>query len=344
MTTLTVVPASPNRAVPWHRLGWVVWRRYRSTLFTTVAVLATLALYLVIAGGRMRSAFDAAKACAPADSPACQTLYSNLQDYGQNGLLSIFLILLPGLLGVFAGAPLLAREFENGTYRYTWTQGVGRTRWAIGLLVPGAVGVALATGAFGLLLAWYEQPLVDNTGLSRLDGQIFPITGAAAAGWAFAGFGIGVLAGMLWRRVVPALVSAFAVWFGLAFVAATVFRERYAAPLTTTSPELPGGALGMSQWWTKNGVVVGDTEINAALQSIGVQINQSANGVSVHAAPGAPAVDPFQYLVTHGFAQVTSYQPASRFWPFQWIEFGWLAALSLLLLAGTWWLLRRRAG
>ena len=34
---------------------------------------------------------------------------------------------------------------------------------------------------------------------------------------------------------------------------------------------------------------------------------------------------------------------AGRFWPFQWIEGGWLLALSVLLIAATVWLVRRRA-
>ena len=50
-----------------------------------------------------------------------------------------------------------------------------------------------------------------------------------------------------------------------------------------------------------------------------------------------------QYLDQHGYTQWTSYQPASRFWPFQWIEGGWLLALSVLLIAATVWLVRRRA-
>ena len=53
-------------------------------------------------------------------------------------------------------------------------------------------------------------------------------------------------------------------------------------------------------------------------------------------------VDPVQYLLQHGYTQVTSYQPDSRYWPLQWIEFGWLTALALLLLGTAFWLLRRR--
>jgi hypothetical protein len=60
--------------------------------------------------------------------------------------------------------------------------------------------------------------------------------------------------------------------------------------------------------------------------------------------PATPAsIDPVHYLIQHGYAQLTTYQPDSRFWPFQWIEGGWLLALSLLLIAATIWLVRRRA-
>jgi hypothetical protein len=52
---------------------------------------------------------------------------------------------------------------------------------------------------------------------------------------------------------------------------------------------------------------------------------------------------PAQYLTQHGYTQWTRYQPGSRFWPFQWIESGWLLALSVLLIAATVWLVSRRA-
>ena len=50
----------------------------------------------------------------------------------------------------------------------------------------------------------------------------------------------------------------------------------------------------------------------------------------------------FQCLAQHGYPTWTRYQPASRFWLFQWIEGGWLLALSVLLIAVTVWLVRRR--
>jgi len=50
-----------------------------------------------------------------------------------------------------------------------------------------------------------------------------------------------------------------------------------------------------------------------------------------------------QCFAHHGYTQWTSYQPAGRFWPFQFIEGGLLLALSLLLITATVWLVRRRA-
>lgn len=61
-------------------------------------------------------------------------------------------------------------------------------------------------------------------------------------------------------------------------------------------------------------------------------------------APGTfqKTIDPVQWFTQHGYTQWTSYQPATRFWPLQIIEGGWLVALSLLLIAATIWLVRRR--
>ncbi len=42
---------------------------------------------------------------------------------------------MPALIGAFIGAPVLAREFETGTFRYAWTQGFGRWRWTLAKLV-----------------------------------------------------------------------------------------------------------------------------------------------------------------------------------------------------------------
>jgi hypothetical protein len=342
MTAIAAVPAAPLRPVGWSRLGWVVWRRYRTSLAATASVLALIAVYLVISGERMRSAYSTYLECRPVQSATCQFDWQNFRDgYGQPGLLGVMLLFLPGIIGAFAGAPVLARELETGTFRYAWTQGVGRMRWAIAMLVPAAVGVAVIMAGFGTLVTWHDQPLVAAGITPRLHPTVFPTAGVAAAGWALAGFALGVLAGLLWRRVLAGLATAFGAWFGLAFLAANVLRPNYLAPLTTSSLQLSTSDMSLSQWWTRGGVRVSDAQINTVLQAIGFQDLGGGGKVTVQPGSGG-SVDPVQYLLQHGYTQVTSYQPSSRYWTFQWIEFGWLTAVALLLLGAALWLLRRR--
>jgi hypothetical protein len=342
MTTsaLAATPTYARRPPAWHRLLWVAWRRYRTTLVGAAGLLALEAVYLVIRGHQMRSAYAAAQACAPASSPSCRFAFEGFrQTYANGGFIEALLVWTPAVIGVFAGAPLLARELETGTFRFAWTQGVGRMRWVAAHLVPGVLGVSVLCVAFGALISWYDHPLVAGGIEPRLHTSTFPLTGVAVVGWGVAAYSLGAFAGLVVRRVVPALAASLAVWTGLAFLTAEVLRSHYRAPLVTTRRQLGGGDLPIDQWWTRGGVRVSNAQVNQALQAIGVQ----SDGGGFHAQVGHAPIDPVQYLLSHGFSQATSYQPDSRYWPFQWIESGWLTALSLVLIAATLWLVRRRA-
>jgi ABC-type transport system involved in multi-copper enzyme maturation permease subunit len=133
---------------------------------------------------------------------------------------------VPVLIGAFAGAPVLARELETGTFRYAWTQGFGRWRWTLAKLVPLAVAVAAAAGALSVLLSWYYQPYLATgnqaLGLSEVTPffpGLFSLRGVSFAAWTLAAFAIGALAGMLIRRVVPAIAATLAVYAALVFAA-----------------------------------------------------------------------------------------------------------------------------
>lgn len=339
---LAPAPTSELRPVAWRRLLWVAWLRYRTSLAATAALLAVVAVAVVIQGERMRTAYAILRACTPQSSAQCNFAFATFHDtYGDAGFAGAVFVWVPGLIGAFAGAPLLARELETGTFRFAWTQGVGRMRWLIALLVPGALGVVAVTAAFGGLITWFKQPLIDSGIEQRLHGSIFPTTGVAVAGWGLAAFAVGVLAGLVLRRVVPALALTLVLWTGLAFLASTL-RGHYQDPLVTSSQTLTNNEVTVDQWWTHGGVRVDTAQIDQALQAIGVQ--SSNGGDDFRAGPGSGSLDPIQYLLQHGYTQWTSYQPDSRYWGFQGIEFAWLTALSLVLLATTLWLVRRRAG
>ena len=170
---------------------------------------------------------------------------------------------VPALIGAFVGAPVLAREFETGTFRYAWTQAFGRWRWAVAKLV--LLGVAVAALAGSLQRACCPGTTSPTSPLrtaptfparAPLSAGLFDLRGVAFAAWTLAAFAIGVLAGMLIRRIVPAIVATLAAYAGLALLAANVLRQHYLTPLVAKDLEHPGSAWIISEWWTKAGKVV----------------------------------------------------------------------------------------
>jgi hypothetical protein len=321
----------------------VAWRHSRTTFAATFGLVGLLAVYYLISGHQIHTDYAAWQACQPRHSSACQFLSNNfLNKYGSTGPLGFVQNLVPVLLGAFAGAPILARELETGTVRYAWTQGVGRVRWALTLLVPGAVAAALALAVFGAVVDWRYHPLTEAGVTQRLDASLFPASNPAVVGWALAGFGIGVLTGLLWRRVLPAVATTVVIGFGLAVLTSVTLRGHYLPPKTTTGLQINTTGMQIGQWWTHGGARVDDAQLNQVLQNAGIQGSISSGGTHSQAAPGNTGTDPIQYLIHHGYIQWTSYQPDSRYWTFQWIEFGWLTALALVTLTFAILLLRRR--
>jgi hypothetical protein len=343
MTALTV-PARPEadarlRPVPWRRMAWVTWRQHRIALAGVAALLGAPAVYLWLTGLQAHHAYAAAIACHPASSGICGGLMGYfLSAYNNTAQLTAALLqAVPALIGAFVGAPVLARELETGTFRFAWTLGFGRDRWTLAKLVPLAVAVTAAAGAFSVLFSWYYQPFFadgDLVPVVPLEPAVFDLRGVAFAAWTLAAFAIGALAGMLIRRVVPALAATLAAYAGLALIVGLYLRQHYLTPLVTRNLVNPPASAWIisQQWYAKGGQPVSTSALSQILQQGAPQLGGS---------PQSPDVK--QYLIQHGYTLLTTYQPNSRFWPFQWIEAGWLLALSVLLIAATVWLVRRRA-
>src|SRR5258707_10489419 len=244
MTALTVPArreqdASP-RPVPWRRMAWVTWRQHRAALAGVAVFLGAVAVCLWLAGLQLHHAYAAAAACRPVSSLACAGPGGLADRFnGMYGLLASGYVLqaVPALIGAFAGAPVLARELETGTFRYAWTQGFGRWRWTLAKLVPLAVAVTAAAGALSVLLSWYYQPYLATGNLYLPEesplANLFVLNGVAFAAWTLAAFAIGALAGMLTRRIVPAMAATLAAYTGLVFAAGLYLRQHYLTPLLT---------------------------------------------------------------------------------------------------------------
>jgi hypothetical protein len=324
MTTLST-PAPSRRAtnirpVPWRRLAWVSWRQYRLSAVGTAAFLAAIAVYLLIMGLRIRGGYASVASCSLAASHLSRTcttaliLFGGYHVWGETTAAA--LLAVPALIGAFAGAPVIGRELEAGTFRFAWTQGAGRTRWALARLAVPAVTLTAAAAALSQLFGWFYYPFFA-TGDSAFAPQYFSLTGIGFAAWTLAAFAIGALAGALIRKVVPAIAVGMAAWAGLLLATVLFLRKHYQAALTVRS----GHATGVSpwtirQWWT------------------GPDGKTITNEHQIVALLNRPRP---------GYTQWMTYEPGTRYWHFQFIEAGWLLVLSLLLIAATIWVVRRRA-
>ena len=351
--TALAVPVRPDqdaslRPVPWPRMVWVTWRQHRFALGGAAVFLGALAVYVWTAGLQLHHAYATATTCNPT-SAACGDLIQRLDtdfNFANHLLVGGYVLqIVPALIGAFVGAPVLARELETGTFRYAWTQGFGRWRWTLAKLVLLAVAVTAAAGAISVLFSWYYQPYLATGNparslpeLSPFSPPLFDLRGVTFAVWTLTAFAIGVLAGVIIRRVVPAIVATLAAYTGLALVAANLLRPHYMTPLLSRGTNVPGSAWTFSQWWAKGGKFAFSSWRDAPASLL----RQCA---SIPKGPlGKPSSTTLSSCFSqHGYTQLTRYQPAGRFWAFQWIESSWLLALSAVLIAVTVWMVRRHA-
>jgi hypothetical protein len=337
--------AGRRRPVPWTKLAWVTLRQRRGALIGTSILLGVFAVYLVIMAIIQDSAYATVTACHPAAALKCQQLANSftrsywgggdsvLQSGGAQTVSSL-LFAVPVLLGAFIGAPLLARELETGTFRFAWTQGVGRTRWALSTLVlPGAV-VAAATGAFTAIFYWYFRPFLADGQVSEMLPLAFALLGVAFAAWTLLAFALAAFTGAVFRRTLPAMAVTLIIYIALAIATATAIRPHYTTPVTEPGWNGGAGTGWVLSSWIKapDGQVLNQPAMNTLSQHLPASVQNS------------PSPDAFtNWLTQHGYTMWQSVQPDSRFWRFQLTEGCWLLAVSVLLIGGTVWLVRRRA-
>jgi hypothetical protein len=294
---------------------WVSWRQHRGEAIACLGLLCALAVYAALLGLSMRSSFghdDLATCLARSQGADCPAgVYSFMKSF--SSLVNIgfwaVLLLLPGLIGAVVGAPLLGREMEMGTWRLAWSQTVPRTRWLAIKLAVVAGGLAVLGAAMTLVIAWYRAPM------DRLVGHFihnaYDYEGLVFTAYILCAFGFAVLAGQLLGRSIPAMIAALVPWLAVRLIVEFLFRPHFMAPLTFIQ-NCSRGCSGDS----------GDFSVPSATGHIGVLVVGSSGTRS---------------------AQLTYYQPASRFWEFQSIEAGVFAALTLAALGTAVWLLHRRA-
>jgi hypothetical protein len=334
------------------------WLQFRVQAVTATAALAAFAILLAVTGPHLASLY-AASTITGCHSGTCSfaanTFLSRLQatsPYPIVYLLGSALILAaPAITGIFWGAPLIARELETGTYQLAWTQTITRVRWLVVKLALAGLAAMVLTEALSLIYAWWADPIVKATDLGgstslfsggRFSSVTFATHGIVPLGYAAFAFALGTAAGALIRRTVPAMALTLAIFIAAQIAMPIGVRPHLIPPdrtiATIESAELNFGSLTATIVPGRPGAwIVSSEAINAAGQPV-----SNLPAACQPTFSGTKPSSPGPCMESHGFREAITYEPATRYWPLQWIETGIFLALALALAGFCFWRLGRR--
>lgn len=326
-------------------MTWVVWRQHRNQLYFASAALAAFAVLLLVTGMQMASQYRSALATCTA-SRSCGNLASTLTL--SNGTVSFLVMLtlaVPALLGLFWGAPLVGRELETGTSQFAWMQSVTRRRWLTAKMGWALLAAAVWGGAIAVLVTWWSSP-VNALKQQAFKPSQFDLQGIVLVGYAVFAVALGIAAGTVLRRTLPALAVTLGAFTALRIVIASYLRPHYMTAVTRIfSLAGPSFTPPGSSW------VLGQGTVTSSGQMISASSGElRIGGAAIASLPSAcrrllGTANPRGVLsctVAHGYRGFVTYQPANRYWAFQGIETGIFVALAAVLVIATAIVVTRR--
>ena len=343
-------------------MTWLTWRQSRAQTIAAAAALAVLAAALAVTGPNLAHLYDTSGIATCDPYLNCRRLADDFQaklagtDAVLYGIGIVILLLAPGLLGVFWGAPLVTREAEARTFPLAWNQSVTRTQWmAVKLGLVGLLTVATA-GLLSLMLTWWSSPIdtaIDLTGssrinLTRLGPALFDSRDITPVGYAAFAFALGVTAGLLIRRTVPAMAATLA---GFAVVQITWpiwIRQHLIAPAHATVALDPANIFRISDINNSMTLSAMPTFSQQGAWVLSSQIvGPSGRPASIPAYPACVGSSTtmqacLAWIGRLHLRQVVAYEPASRFWDFQWTETAIFVAAAVALAGFCAWRIRAR--
>ncbi|WP_326690826.1 MULTISPECIES: ABC transporter permease [unclassified Streptomyces] len=316
-------PAAAPRQTRWllrlHRSALCVWAGI-------VVVVSTALLWLwgpltdaAAAGWRQYDACGTAARCTY-DQPAI-LLYKAVYQYATVAVLAV-----PFLVAAWAGATLIGRELETGTARLAWTQSVSPARWLANKLAVPAALIAVGTGLPAGLhhLAWSAGRGRIGTAKSWYDPTTFYTGGPTIVALALVGLAAGALAGLAWRRAMPALITSVVATAGVFGILRLALPYLWPGETRVSGLE-PGVPAG-----------VGVTVDEGVLTSTGDRL------------PDPCGIDQLSCDATYDKFDVVSYyrdyHPFSHYWVLQLTSTALALAIGGVLVLVAFRVLKRRTG
>ena len=332
-------------------MTWLVWRQYRLQAAIGAALLAAFAAVMIVTGLQMASQWHSVlTTCAASDT--CGNLLQGPRPSLGSPVghdLVILSVMVPAVLGILWGGPLVAHEIETGTRTFALTQSVTRARWLTVKAGWLLLAAALWGGAVAALVTWWSGPQnalnADAFQPNYLDQQ-----GINPVGYALFATALGIAAGTLLRRTIPAIAVVLGGFIAVRFLIDDFVRQHYMTAVTTYYGVAGSFSPSGAAWVLASGAVNKQGQVFSGYYSTAI------NGVPLGALPAScqklvPNGNPPSDAATHavnscmqsaGFRSFITYQPASRYWAFQGIETGIYVALAAALIAITFAVITRR--
>lgn len=333
-------------------MTWLTWRQFRTHTWIALGAVAALAVALGLVGAHVADLYRQS-GLATCTGGTCKDLADAFllrARAGAGGPLRelgvVLAYLTPGLIGAFWGAPLVGRELETGTFRLAWTQSVSRERWLavkVGLL---GLATLVISGAVALVVTW-SSARVDRVEAVRMDPTQFGSHGIVPVAYALLAFAVGVLAGILLRRTVPAMAVTIA-YVAVVQVAMPLWvRSHLIAPMTLTRALVATDGTRISLSKDGHIWVQADQNLPGAWVLSNTTVTSAGKPFDVVADPAScsrsvPVDRCLDWLNQQHLQSVVRYQPLSRFWALQWIEAGIVVAAAVVVVGLCFWAVRRR--
>jgi hypothetical protein len=336
---------------------WLTWRQFRGAAAMLFAALAALAAILALTGPGLADDYATGIAACTTQSGGCSDFVSNFfQDhlYAHIAVTAVVLV-LPALIGLFWGAPLLTRELEAGTHRLVWNQSITRTRWLAVKLALTGLAAMTAAGLGSLVVTWWSSP-IDKTAANvpKMGPVVFAARGIVPIAYAAFACALGVTVGMLVRRTLPTMAITLAVFVAVQFAIPLLVRPHLLPPTRSTTQITESNLedfnfghdrLRVSATAADTGAwVLSSHTVDSSGHTVDT-IPVSTSSGPCAPSPGAPerGISACLAEITRlGYRQQVTYQASSRFWAFQWYETGIYTALTLGLTGFCFWWIRRR--
>jgi ABC-type transport system involved in multi-copper enzyme maturation permease subunit len=342
---------------------WVTWRQFRAQALIAVVLLAAAAIAFLVTGLRMHHSYTADLATCTAQDNCDSVMFQFKLSYnGVFVLIQLLMIVVPALIGIFWGAPLIGRELETGTHQLAWNQTVTRTRWLAAKLTGIGLAAIAATAILSYLLTWWAGPL-DHINGDRWAAMTFASRDIVPLGYAAFAFALGTTLGLLIRRTLPAMAITLAAFIVIQILVPTAIRPNLLPATTVTFP------INQSTGSQVHGLKIHNGGVEIYLEGLPVPqgawvtsappVQDSAGQVVPAQAhldcfpglPGGPGTAKGGVLgieqigtclASFNLHETVTYQPASRYWPLQWIETGIFLVLAGALAGTCFWWIRRR--